>query len=148
MSLGYFTKQNIPTQVRKVLKWKVEQIRMTGMASANAAGDELPMFVIGKARTPHCFKNVKFLPCRYRHQKKSWMDGILFEEWVRELDRKFLSEGRNVALVIDNCPAHPNIENLKRSNCFSTSEHNFYNTADGSRCNKIPQNKVPYKCCP
>ena len=30
------------------------------------------------------------------------MDGILFEEWVRELDRKFLSEGRNVALVIDN----------------------------------------------
>ena len=26
------------------------------------------------------YKNVKFLPCRYRHQKKSWMDGILFKE--------------------------------------------------------------------
>ena len=38
------------------------------------------------------------------------MDGISFEVWVRELDRKFLSEGRNVALVIDNCPAHPHIE--------------------------------------
>ena len=76
------------------------------------------MFVIGKAQKPRCFKNVKFLPCRYRHQKKSWVDGILFEEWVRELDRKFLSEGRNVAIVIDNFPAHPYIENLKTIKLF------------------------------
>ena len=50
--------------------------------------------------------------------QKRWMDGMLFEEWVRELDRKFLSEGRNVALVIDNCPAHPHIENLKAIKLF------------------------------
>ena len=49
------------------------------------------------------------------------MDGILFEEWVRELDRKFLSEGRNVALAIDNCPAHPHIENLKAIKLFFLS---------------------------
>ena len=41
------------------------------------------------------------------------MDGVLFEEWVRELDRKFEAEGRNIALLIDNCPAHPEIGNLK-----------------------------------
>ena len=46
------------------------------------------------------------------------MDGILFEEWVRELDRKFLSEGRNVTLMIVNCPAHPHIENLKAIKLF------------------------------
>ena len=46
------------------------------------------------------------------------MDGILFEEWVRELDRKFLSEGRNVGLVIDNCLAHPHIENIKAIKLF------------------------------
>ena len=46
------------------------------------------------------------------------MDGILFEEWVRELDRKFLSEGRNVAVVIDNYPAHRHIENLKAIKLF------------------------------
>ena len=97
---------------------KLSKVRITGMASANAAGDKLLMFVIGKTRKPRCFKNVKFLPCRYRHQKKSWMDWILFEEWVRELDRKFLSEGRNVALVIDNCPAHPHIENPKAIKLF------------------------------
>ena len=50
------------------------------MAAANAVGDKLPMFNIGKANNPRCFKNVKFLPCRYRNQQKSSMDGKLFEE--------------------------------------------------------------------
>ena len=36
----------------------------------------------------------------------------LFEEWVRELDRKFVREGRKIALIVDNCPAHPHIEGL------------------------------------
>ena len=88
------------------------------MAEANAAGDKIPMFVIGKSQKPRCFKNVKFLPCQYRNQKKSWMDGTLFEERVQELDRKFACEGRSIALVIDNCPAHPPIENLKSIKLF------------------------------
>ena len=41
------------------------------------------------------------------------MDSELFEEWVREQDRNFAFEDHKVALVIDNCTAHPNIENLK-----------------------------------
>ena len=41
------------------------------------------------------------------------MDSKLFEEWIREQGRKFALEGLKVALVIDNCTAHPNIENLK-----------------------------------
>ena len=85
---------------------KLSKIRITAMAAANAVGDKISMFVIGKSQKPHCLKNVKFLSCRCRNQKKSWMDGALFEEWVRELDRKFASEGRNIALVIDNCLAH------------------------------------------
>ena len=95
------------------------KIRITRMAAANAMGDKLPMFVIWKAKNPRCFKNVKFLPCCYRNQRKSWMDGKLFEEWLRELDRKFAFEGRNVAFVIDNCPAHPHIDNLKAIKLYS-----------------------------
>ena len=58
----------------------------------------------------HNFQIIRTRPpqIRYRNQKKS-----LFEEWVRELDRKFESEGRNNILLIDNCPAHPEIGNLK-----------------------------------
>ena len=48
-------------------------ICLTGMASANATGDKLRMFIIGKSKSPHCFKGVKHLPCRYRNQNKSWM---------------------------------------------------------------------------
>ena len=97
---------------------KLSKIRITGMAVANAMGNTLPMFVIGKAKNPRCFKNVKFLPCCYRNQQKSWLNGKLFEEWLRELDRKFACEGRNVAFVIDNYPAHPHIDNLKSINLY------------------------------
>ena len=53
---------------------------MTELAAANAAGEKLPMFVIGKSKSPRCFKNIKHLPFRYRSQNKSGMDSILFEE--------------------------------------------------------------------
>ena len=76
------------------------------------------MFVIGKFKKLQYFKSIRFLPCRYRNQCKSWVNGVLFEEWVTEMDRKFASEGRKIALIIDNCPAHPEIENLKAIKLF------------------------------
>lgn len=48
--------------------------------------------------------------------KKSWMNSDLFEEWVRELDAKFVREGRKVALIVENCPAHPHVEGLQAIN--------------------------------
>ena len=44
------------------------------------------------------------------------MDSNLFEEWVREQDRKFESEGRKLVLIIDNFSAHLHIDNLKAIN--------------------------------
>ena len=35
------------------------------------------------------------------------MTGVLFEEYVRWFDKKI--DGRQVLLVIDNCPAHPKV---------------------------------------
>ena len=53
---------------------KLSKVRITSMAATNTVEDKIPMFVIGKAQKPRCFKNVKLLPCRYRHQKKK-LDG-------------------------------------------------------------------------
>ena len=97
----------------KCIGGKFSKVRLTGLAAANANGEKLPMFIIGKSKSPRCFKNLKQLPCRYRGQKKSWMDSDLFEEWVREVDRKFEQQNRKVVLIIDNCPAHPAIGGLK-----------------------------------
>ena len=92
---------------------KHSKVRLTGMAAGNVKGERLPMFVIGKAKTPRCFKGVKSIPCRYhRAQPKSWMSSELFEEWIKEIDRTFSVQKRKVALIIDNCPAHPNVQNL------------------------------------
>ena len=41
------------------------------------------------------------------------MSGELFEDWVHELDQKFVLSKRKIPLIIDNCTAHPHVENLK-----------------------------------
>ena len=71
------------------------------------------MLVIGKAVKPRCFEGVKSLPCQYKSPKKSWMDSEIFSDNARRLDTKFHVEGREVGLIIDSCPAHPNVDNLK-----------------------------------
>ena len=86
---------------------KKNKVRLTGMV-----GEKLHMSVIWKSKNPRCFSNVKHLPCEYKSQKKSWMNSEIFEEWVRKLDQKFRADDRNIALIIDNCPAHPSISNL------------------------------------
>ena len=93
------------------------------MAAENAMGNKLPMFVIGKSQNPRCFKNVKFLPC-YRNHQKSWIYGKLLEEWLRELDNKFDFEGKNVALLIDNYPAHSHIDKLKAIQLYFLAPNN------------------------
>ena len=62
---------------------KNRKVRLTGMAAASTTAEKLPMFVVGRSTTPRYFKNIKQLPCRYRSQKKSWMTGNRFGEWVR-----------------------------------------------------------------
>ena len=44
------------------------------------------------------------------------MDGTLFEEWLHELHRKFEMLGRNVVMIVDNCPAHPEVLGPKAIN--------------------------------
>ena len=92
---------------------KHSKVRLTGLVAGNATGEKLPLFVIGKYAKPRCFSGVKSLPCRYGSQKKSWMNGDLFTEWVQELDRKYAAQDRKIALIVDNCPAHPKVDGLK-----------------------------------
>ena len=61
----------------KCIGGKISRVRLTGLAAASATGEKLPMFVIGQSTKPRCFTGVKSLPCRYRAETKSWMDGVL-----------------------------------------------------------------------
>ena len=130
----------------KCIGGKFNKVRLTGLAAANANGEKLPMFIIGKSKSPRCFKNLKQLPCRYRGQQKSWLDSDLFEEWVRELDRKFEQQNRKVVLIIDNCPAHPAIGGLKAIQlCFLPPQYDSSYSANGSRSDSLFKSKIPLK---
>ena len=57
---------------------------------ANADGSEkLPPFFIGHAKKPRCFerKTAERLGFLYRNNKKAWMTGILFQEWLGDVDK-------------------------------------------------------------
>ncbi|XP_035824743.1 tigger transposable element-derived protein 6 [Aplysia californica] len=93
---------------------KVPKDRITILCAANMDGtDKLPLLTIGKFEKPRCLKNIRTYPVTYRHNKKAWMTSVLFEEWVRKLDHRFLLAGRSVALIVDKCSAHPNLKDLR-----------------------------------
>ena len=41
------------------------------------------------------------------------MVGNLFTKWVKELDQTLAAQDRKIALIVDNCPAHPIVDSLK-----------------------------------
>ena len=92
---------------------KHSKVRLTEMATSNALGEKIPMYVIEKSANPRYFKHVRNLPCKYQFQKKAWMAGTLFEGWLRDFDRKFEMQGRKIVMIVDNCPANPEVSGLK-----------------------------------
>ncbi|GFT03195.1 tigger transposable element-derived protein 6 [Trichonephila clavipes] len=69
---------------------KLSKERLTVLACTNATGThKIKLVVIGKSRSPRCFKNVRSLPCNYLSQARSWMTGDLFKNWIHQLDAIF-----------------------------------------------------------
>ena len=68
----------------------------------------MPLLVIGKSKQPHCLRGVKTYPVTWRNNPTAWMTGPLFTEWLQKVREK-----SEIALVIDNCRAHPKIDGLK-----------------------------------
>ena len=82
------------------------------LVTASMAGEKLPLLVIGKSANPRCFKNIKKLPLPYESNKKGWMTAAIFEMWVKTLDSQMRKSNRNIALVLNNCTAHPKVKEL------------------------------------
>nr|XP_042910876.1 tigger transposable element-derived protein 4-like [Parasteatoda tepidariorum] len=77
--------------------------------------EKLPLLMIGKSRSPRCFKNVKSKPIEYLSNTKAWMKAHIFEEWLLDLNRTYQRKNRKIILFIDNCTAHksiPTMENI------------------------------------
>ncbi|GBO01314.1 Tigger transposable element-derived protein 4 [Araneus ventricosus] len=87
---------------------KQSKARLSAMLGANMSGHQkLKPLVIGRSKNPRCFKGAKSLEVDYDFNKKSWMTSEICKKWVQKLDKRMIAECRKVALVFDNCPAHP-----------------------------------------
>lgn len=87
---------------------KKSKERLTILLCTNSDGSEkLTPFVVGKYKNPRCFKNIKTLPVLYDFNKKAWMTGKIFTEWLMKLDKKMVQEKRKIILFMDQCPSHP-----------------------------------------
>lgn len=86
---------------------------VTVMVCSNMSGNEkLPLLVIGKSKKPRCFKGIKALPTAYEANKKAWITSELFTAWLKQRQK------RKVAMIVDNCPAHPKVKDLKATLFF------------------------------
>ena len=82
--------------------------RITVALCANADGTEkIKPLVIGKSLKPRCFKNfVVELYVDYKANKKSWMNSLIFRDYLKSLNRKMRRANRKILLIMDNAPSH------------------------------------------
>ncbi|XP_063896995.1 tigger transposable element-derived protein 4-like [Helicoverpa armigera] len=93
---------------------KLSKERITVMVAANMSGTvKKKLLVIGKSQRPRCFKNVRHLPVDYESNRRAWMTADIFTKWVRAWDRELTKKNKKILLLVDNCPAHPHIADLK-----------------------------------
>lgn len=93
---------------------KLSKDRITVMVAANMNGTiKKKLLIIGKSKNPRCFKNVRSLPVDYGNNRKAWMTSDIFVKWVRDWDRELTKQKKKILLLVDNCPAHPSVSDLR-----------------------------------
>ena len=102
---------------------KKSKERVTLNVCSNASGTiKLPIHLIGKAKKPRCFKgiNMELLPVVYSAQKNAWMEASIFREWFHNhfvpYIQERLGDDREAVLLLDNCAAHPDVDELVSEN--------------------------------
>ncbi|KAK8640046.1 hypothetical protein V6N13_138411 [Hibiscus sabdariffa] len=70
---------------------KQDKERLTIVICCNEdVSEKIPLWIIAKYAKSRCFKNINMssIDCQYRANKRAWMTSVLFDEYVRWLDRK------------------------------------------------------------
>ena len=86
--------------------------RITVLLVCSATGEKLKPVVIGRAENPRCFRGQtkSCLPVHYYHNRKAWMTGDIWKNWLNRLNNKMVIQKRKILLFIDNCAALLEVE--------------------------------------
>jgi hypothetical protein len=91
---------------------KKDKARVTVGLTCNATGtDRLPLWFIGTANRPHCFRSehltgLDTIGAVWRHNKTAWMNHYIMKEYLLWFDQRMRSKGKKVLLLMDNFSAH------------------------------------------
>ena len=101
---------------------KKEKARITACLTCNATGtDRLPIWFIGKAKRPACFRNeninsLESIGAFWRYNSKAWMNGTIMQEYLLWFDQEMRKQGKHALLLMDNFSAHEaGLEQLRDS---------------------------------
>lgn len=94
-----------------------------------SGNEKLKPLVITNSENPRCFKSIvkSNLPVYHRHNRKAWMDSVIFNEWLTKWNNHLKTENRKILLFLDNFSGHKidetRYENIKiiffPANCTS-----------------------------
>ena len=87
---------------------KKDKTRISIALCVNATGsDRLPLWIIGKARTPRALRGVSLttMGVHWRHNKKAWMNSTIMVEWLQAF-YVHVGSTRDILLTMDNFSAH------------------------------------------
>ncbi|GMF26654.1 unnamed protein product [Phytophthora fragariaefolia] len=88
---------------------KKNKTRITLALTSNTDGsDTLPILLLGRAAKPRCFGGRTPAECgfHYKNSSKAWMNGAVYRDWLRALDRDMRAAGRHILLLLDNASSH------------------------------------------
>jgi len=108
----YLDKDNKDFRGVKQMKSKE---RVTLMVSSSAAGAKLPLFMVGTAKQPLCFKHLCHNgqpPMGYIHQANAWFTQEITIHWINKIlwpwHKRNFGDVRCI-LLLDNCRAHTDL---------------------------------------
>ena len=82
-------------------------MHLTVLICVNAdSSKKIEPFVIGKSKIPPSFKHIKSFSTKFAHNKKSWMTGSLFENYLYNFDRTMKPQKKEKFFYSSNSAFH------------------------------------------
>jgi hypothetical protein len=106
---------------------KINKERITLVICANSdSSEKIPLTIIDKHLNPRCFKGINrdTLGACYHANAKAWMTQNVFQFWLLDFDRRM--QGRQILLLLDNCPGHISLEKFAEMNVVLRNTRVFY----------------------
>ena len=81
---------------------------MTLMLTCSMLGEKMPLFFIGKSKSPRCLKqiNLSAMNVFYSSNKTAFMTETISDDYVESLSNIMIKSSRKILLILDNAPQH------------------------------------------